>query len=389
MTRFGKLTLRDLFWLLLLVAVAVGWWLERSEVQQQLARFRAEVPWLSQPNLPNLLSQSWRQRTELLSQLKALSNSELSHRFQNAKPATPYGATDEYHVCLIDMARRGLHSELQVQYDKLMKSEPWPPHEDVANLYLLTALRRAQGKPDPLEIEVELNSTQAEVHGNTGFVIPAVQVKLKNVDQELIRVTRGGDYRSGRQTRWRVQLTDHRGERVADSNFPLFGPGGGISSFGVLKPGEVYENHGLLDARWYLKSPQSRRYQLQVFYGETEIALEEKLDGLVVWKSKPIEVLVENHNRTLGQRISAKPLIAILGVGGMVLWGLQIRRRKQAAMRGETLPPIVSWRDLVALLLLVGLIIGWIIDTGNLYAAIDSARPDTKAMWTMMPAVGD
>src|SRR6478735_6503843 len=147
-TRFSKLTLRDLFWLMLLAAVAVGWWVERNRALKQIAEYRVQFPWLA---IPALTSETGNQRKQLLLELQGLSQQELLARLAKAEPASPWHASDEYCCCLLEMAGRRMQAELQNAYDKLKQTTPMPPHSELADAYLLTALRRAEGKPDPLQ----------------------------------------------------------------------------------------------------------------------------------------------------------------------------------------------------------------------------------------------
>ncbi|WP_254510992.1 hypothetical protein [Anatilimnocola floriformis] len=39
-----KLNLRDLFWLLLVIAIAIGWWTETSKVRREYQRVSALIP---------------------------------------------------------------------------------------------------------------------------------------------------------------------------------------------------------------------------------------------------------------------------------------------------------------------------------------------------------
>lgn len=374
-----KLTIRDLFWLMLLAAVAIGWWLERSRALKQIGELRAQFPWLA---VPTQKSTGWFKRNQLLVELRGLSQQQLLERFAKEEAPSPYLARDEYCCCLIEMARRGMQAELQIAYDRLQQTAPMPPHANAANAYLLTALRRAQGKPDPLQVDLDVETVTA-TDQNPPKQIPQIYVALINRDSEIVNVTRGGDYRSGRQTRWRVELTNEQGVRILDSNFPAFGMGGGISSFGPLQPGEVLDSYNPLDARCYVKSPPSGRYQLQVIYAEQEIATVPDVDGLIVWKSKPITVQIENQTGSHEQRFSTVPLISILVVGFIAFWILQLRRTSVVTDVEHSARPLWNGRDLVALVCIIGLTIGWIVETRSLRATIDAMRPDRDANWSI------
>ena len=90
------------------------------------------------------------------------------------------------------------------------------------NLELVTALRRVQKKPDPL---VVLLDVQGPLEANP-LLLPRLKVSIKNVDCEKAGVgfTNGGDYRSGRQDRWRVvvgQMTKARCFRLRGDGMEL------------------------------------------------------------------------------------------------------------------------------------------------------------------------
>lgn len=377
-----KLTLRDLFWLILLSAIAVGWYLERTRALKQIVEYKAKQPLGPNPDGPTDGSIA---RNKLLGELAALNDQELLKRFDQIKTPTPYGTSDDYACCLTEMARRKMHAELRMHYDQLMTNKG-QGFDGPANALLLTALRRAQGKPDPLQIEIEL-ATALE-YGQPDSMdanreIPGIKATLKNIDEEPIFITQGGDYRSGRQTRWRVHLTNEKGVRVDDSNFPQWGIGGGISGFGPLQSGEASQNGGQLDARNYVKLPPSGKYQLQVIYSEQEIAAEPDLTGLIVWQSKLIEVDVTNRTIANEQQFSVVPLVSILAIGGGVLAVSILRQGSQDSVQGMRSRWFLYWRDILATILLAALTAGWVINTRGLFAEIERLRPDREADWSM------
>ena len=391
--RIPKLTIRDLLWMMLLAAVAIGWWIERQRAVKQLAGYGARAGGSSQVQK----SPEWFKRNSLLVQLRNLNNHQLLQHFQQKSiqdGLTPYGATNEYQTCLLEMARRGMHTELQAEYDKLkfeMEQQQLRnvrdmlPSREIANAWLLTALRRAEGKPDPLQLDVEVQIvTDKEAPAKSN---PEVRVNIRNVDTEAINLTQGGDYRSGRQTRFRIQLTNEKGFRIPDANFSLFGPGGGISSFGPVGPNEhVYKNpeyRPTLDARKYVSPPSSGLYQLQVIYAEQEIAEEPDVDGLIVWQSNPLTVQVENQMRDNEQRISLAPLISMLALLVAAHRAFERWRESRAPREQFSAQPWFNWRDLVAVVVLIGLIYGYFTNMHELNALVERNRPWDKADWTM------
>lgn len=377
-TRFGRLTLRDLFGLMLLAAIGVGWYLERSQAVKQIAAFK--VRWFGQmpTNQPSAESLTRQQHS---AKFRALSNEQLNKHFGSLAPATPFHASDEYQCALIEMARRQMHAELQVHYDNFMAVGD-KQYGGPANALLLTALRRAQGKSDPVEVHVKVDVPTTIVN-EVPESSPGVLVNLKNVDAEDICLERGGDYRSGRQARWRIQLTKEKGVRLADSNFPPNMIGGGISQHLPLKPSEMLYDDNRLDARSYVKSPPTGRYQLQVIYAGQEIADEPDLTGLIHWQSKPIHVFVENQTAALEQRFSAIPLLGILLCGVVVFVLAAVVRRRIRAVAAEPRQWWLQGRDYVALTLLVAATLGWLVDAHLLSREIERLRPDQQAQWSL------
>jgi hypothetical protein len=385
MARFSKLTLRDLFWLILLAAMAVGWYLERNRARAELAKLATRTPaWAFGP--ANLPAPSKRQK--YLADLRERSNVELTQLFDQLPPATAYYTTDEYQCCLTEMARREMVAELQARYEQTLKSDS-QQGGGPANAHVLTALRRAQGKPDPLEVQFEVVDGIGNVDGDAAsqgapITFPGIQITLVNVDEGPISVTRGGDYRSGRQTRYRVHLTDERGERIRDSNWPQFGMGGGISSFGPLPSGEKIEGHTPLDARSYVKSPPPGRYQLQVVYAEQEIAGDPDLAGLIVWQSQPVKVQVTNRTPAAYQaRLYPWPILGMFVLLAIAFRVVDVWRRSRPGSPPSSLSRWWNWRDAVALALLAGLATGWIVELRLLENAISDVRPDREADWSM------
>jgi|GEM_PF-3833282 len=381
--RLGKLTLRDFFWLMLLAAVGIGWYLEWQRAAQQISKYAAKTVPYTPPTFPSADAQ---QRELLLVKYRALSNEQLNQEFAKLEPASPFHASSEYSCCLTEMARRRMQAELQVHYDRLMKVGK-TDFGGPANALLLTALRRAQGKHDPVEVLIGLDKQQTIVD-DAPQIAPRVIVDLKNVDAEPIALTRGGDYRSGRQSRWRVELFDEWGKRLPDSNFPPWGTGGGISSFGFVKPGEsVYRyDENTLDARSYVKLPPSGRYQLQVVYAEQEIASEPELSGLAVWRSRKLPVIVENFTAQHAERVTSIPLFAILCIAGLIAMLAAIRSRRivdatRIVQRGG-----LNLRDFIALSLLIILAGLWTLSSRQWSATIERLRPDRDTEWLMKPA---
>ena len=179
-----------------------------------------------------------------------------------------------------------------------------------ADLELLTALRRVQGRRDPLRV-VLLNPAPLEA---TFPELPALSVALENADEEdeVFTLSRGGDYRSGRQARWRLAVHDEGGAPVP--GLPgLMGPGGGLHSRGPFEPGERWTTE--LRTGRFVELPRPGRYGVQVLYhDQLAIADEADVAGRIVsgsepftlyWKPRAIELPAADRER-------ARALIAAL-----------------------------------------------------------------------------
>ena len=81
------------------------------------------------------------------------------------------------------------------------------------NVELLTALRRIQKKADPLKIVVSLpDDLTANI---TPLPIFDVALVSADVERTPLWIIQGGDYRSGRESRWRFEVKDAEGITLA------------------------------------------------------------------------------------------------------------------------------------------------------------------------------
>ena len=155
------------------------------------------------------------------------------------------------------------------------------------------AIRRSQGQPDPLEIEIA--SSEEAIPGLVRLP-PTLNVAIRNVDveQSPVHFKFGGDYRSGRLARWRMSAVDSEGNSV--EVWPRrFGMGGGVYSSGELEFGEIYKTE--LSVSDYLKIEKPGRYQLIVFYHNEEAIADveniQTLDNFIFIQSKPFWIEVQ------------------------------------------------------------------------------------------------
>ncbi len=288
----------------------------------------------------------------------------------------------KYDPCLAEMARRKLVDQLQRQYDALMAKDRdqdgfrWHPD----NLELLTALRRAQGRPDPLTLEMALDSRPP---WRTKYSGPCLQAIVRNVDvgDEPVFFVDGCDDRGGRRERWRFALIDERGNQIADSNYaPMMG--GGLGTFAPLKHGNTGTRVNFFELPKYVAPPPSGRYQLQAFYhNDIGIASERDISQLIVSKSEPLSVVVHNPTpRSDPQRRSdsRRPLTVLAGCAVLIMVSVISRMRRSDR---KLLP--ISRRDSIWCVLLVSIAIGMWLDQRRQSKLIFDVRPDAAAEWSI------
>ena len=242
-----------------------------------------------------------RSANALRSGMRDWADERLSERLDQLLSRDDFRRAAEYEACLSEIIRRGgskWAGLLRKRFEALSFREfnTYGDDEDLEpgshfNLELLTALRRVERQPDPLRIVVELADDEAE---STPLSLPRLQVTIRNVDVEKrdAGFTFGGNYRSGRQARWRVWLRDAEGRAVSRRVQRGIITGGGLSQSGVLRHGESWQT--VLDMRRFIMAPAPGRYSLQVLYHDTRtIADSDDRSGLIVCRSDPIPFIVE------------------------------------------------------------------------------------------------
>ena len=153
----------------------------------------------------------------------------------------------------------------------------------------LTAIRRLEGKPDPLVILVAGKRTRSCYLGHAASLF----VLLTNLDVNRtgVQFTDGGDYRSGRQARWRLEVTDPQGH-VLPQRSRLDFEGGGIYGESTLQYGESWATE--LNIASFVRIEMPGKYKMRVLYHDhVTIADCDNVAGLIVSVSLPIELTVE------------------------------------------------------------------------------------------------
>jgi hypothetical protein len=378
-----RLNLRDLFWLALASACVTAWVIEHRAAAKAIEASAAKFPFLSQAKQPREPSGAEIERAKASERFALASDEELEQVLRAPTGDAPY----DFEPCLVEMARRRLTTQLQKYHQEI-----YPPNGDTVwfarDLEVLTALRRAEGLPDPLKIHVQLD---VDSWDKTGLSTWNLRAEIENVDakQETVTFQRGGDYRGGRQERWRVVLTNPQVVPVEDSNFLIF-IGGGISSSDALAVGEKSDMHAL-DIRAYVAPPPSGDYQLQIFYHNREgIAGEPDLSGLIVAKSDPIWVHVDNPPDGRLGLDQWQPLIVILiamgTLAGVVLaqrWRSRSSANVAATSATHSERKTGVWRDVVWCVLVIVLASAWLVDQQLQTQRLVELKYHPEQQWTI------
>jgi hypothetical protein len=155
-------------------------------------------------------------------------------------------------------------------------------------LETLTALRRLEGKPDPLQIEV---AWPAKLESVFPALPERVEASLVNLDSDPFPIQQGGDYRSGRQARWRIEARDAAGKLLPEREVLGF-DGGGLYRVAEVAPGEKWKTR--LDVGNFLPALPPGEYTLRILYHDGLcIADETNVDGLIVSSSPTLKLTVK------------------------------------------------------------------------------------------------
>jgi hypothetical protein len=235
---------------------------------------------------------------EAFDAMRALSDAELREAMRDAR-----GPRLELFLC--EAIRRGgkdwsrfvagrweaeRESRLKTARGAKKDDDPWPQLAGLPSVDWLTAMRRLEGKPDPLQILVAGKRTRSCPLGRP----PSLFLLLTNldVDRSEIRFKAGGDYRSGRQARWRLEVTDPEGHVLPQRVQSGFGLGGGIYQEDTLRFGESWATE--LNIGSFVRIEAPGKYKIRVLYhDQATIADWNDVAGLIVSVSLPIDLTVE------------------------------------------------------------------------------------------------
>lgn len=156
------------------------------------------------------------------------------------------------------------------------------------NLEVLTALRRLQKKRDPLGVQIKGPVRMEAVFPH----VPDIAVSLLNQDERHtpILYKSGGDYRGGRQERWRFDVRDAKGNvvRVRDR---LENEGGGMYGHSILKPRQKWQTV-LKVSNFVELLPGDYTLRIQ-YHDDDEIAASSWLGGRIVCQSSEMHLHIQ------------------------------------------------------------------------------------------------
>lgn len=213
----------------------------------------------------------------------------------NPRTDWPFVASEPEHkpeAILNLLAKRGL-SALQSLRDLRNTKEPiadpdsnWSLSNDLA---LLTTIRRIERTEDPLRIDVNEGRRIVSAMRETAHI--PVRIVNQDPGQQSVCFKFGGDYRSGRLSRWRVHVWDDQGARLPHIG-RIGSMGGGLYSQGELAFGETDDR--VLDLDGFVRIPRPGLYTAKVLYHDSvsiaDIENEEALEELVLVASDTFEM---------------------------------------------------------------------------------------------------
>jgi hypothetical protein len=156
-----------------------------------------------------------------------------------------------------------------------------------SHLLVLTALRRLQGRPDPVEVLV-LGPRRIELSWPPRHLLE-VELALAPAEEKPVRIVTGGDYRSGWQERWRIEVLDSSGRTLPPRQ--RLDATGGLMGHALLEPGKSWKT--ALELGSYATLPGPGSYTARVEYHDRLcISHLEEVSGLILIGSEEIELVV-------------------------------------------------------------------------------------------------
>ncbi len=221
-----------------------------------------------------------------------LSDDELKQALDDILKPKEIRRDPNYEQYLGEVIRRGGKQWESFLAEKLefLKSDGDLNKYTFFSLELLTALRRIKKQPDPLHIFIQ----EPKSFSGLALQLPELKVRIENVDIEKTKagLTFGGNYRSGRQARWRILLQDEKGNALPIKDSIGSGTGGGMYQEGILEYGKSWETS--LSVQSFIEKPPPGKYKLTVLYHNTiAIADRGNIDDLIVYKSDSIPFTIK------------------------------------------------------------------------------------------------
>lgn len=365
-----RISLRELFWLTLIIGLCVSWGVERRRIQCAFANARP----ITRNRLPvgaGMLTHA--SRTQVF---REFSDKQLIAHLPNANG-------QNYTEYLLELSKRRMSTQLRSMYTAEKQAPSIDPNSDspytpTASLWdnreLLTALRRAEGNPDPIEIEIHTLGTD---HVSKLTSSPFIILCMRNVDAE-----REPFYiEDGIVTPecWHLRLTNSRGEVMPQQEWEPANYHGGLYEPGMLHYDQKSISHHPLDVRNYLKQPPAGRYKLELVCSNYAIGNYASWEGICFWKSSPVPVIVEVLALPSQWEVIRSPLCI---VGALIVFC-----SAASIQRGITRPApagaMLQRRDVISLSIILLLAVVWSCDSLLVLQSYENRDLDSQSSWSI------
>lgn len=210
----------------------------------------------------------------------------------------------QYDAILMEIVRRRdtyweallLEGLNRIRESRELREKKWAEEHDSRyrrnnseDLATLTALRRVQKLPDPVIIDIDSEET-VEFEFTE---LPSFSVKARNQDVEhrAVHFIYGGNYRTGRQARWRFSVRDTNGEEVPIRKLGGWG-GGGMYSEGPLEYGQTWETTLAMSSFLHPFPPGEYRVTVQ-YHNYRFLSKYEDPSNFVMCQSEPFTLRVK------------------------------------------------------------------------------------------------
>lgn len=235
-------------------------------------------------------------------------------------------------------------------------------------LEMLTALRRLQGKRDPVAVETDSALDLESIFPNS----PQLSVNLQNQDlvEEQVGFKKGGDYRSGRQERWRIEALDAKENQVTVRQ-RLDGHGGGLHGYDFLSRDKTWGTRLHFNSFLFLV-PGDYRIRIQ-YHDDDQIAHLDWLADRIVCQSEEIHLHVQPRVLDLAAKENelAQQLIQKLGDQGLRMYVGRYAGKAAHEFIAPDSPPGQLLR------------LGWKAVPAMIDATVDDKTPPRRRAWLL------